>query len=78
MDGSDKTIIPSASLIELHNIGFKLIPLAEDVKTPTVNSTNEIYSNPNYWTAQKIEQECYRFKNVATTYGKTHIKDEQG
>ncbi|CAN5359959.1 hypothetical protein BH18THE2_BH18THE2_37200 [soil metagenome] len=76
--GSDKTIISLASLIELHNIGFKLIPLAEDVKTPTVNSTNEIFSNPNYWTAQKIEQEYYRFKNVATTYGKTHVKDEQG
>jgi putative DNA primase/helicase len=59
-------------------MGFKLIPLAQDSKTPTVKATNEIYVDPKYWTAEKIERENYRFKNVATTFGKTHLKDEQG
>ena len=35
-------------LIQSHNIGFKLIPLGEDGKTPTIKSTNEVYHNPNY------------------------------
>jgi hypothetical protein len=59
-------------------MGLKLVPLAEDAKTPAVSSTNEIYNDSNYWTQRRLEQESYRFKNVATTYGKTHIKDEQG
>jgi putative DNA primase/helicase len=59
-------------------MGFKLIPLAEDAKTPTVKATNEIYVDPQYWTAEKIESKNYRFKNVATTFGITNIKDEEG
>jgi hypothetical protein len=59
-------------------MGFKLIPLSQDAKTPTVKTTNEIYVDPKYWTAEKIESENYRFKNVATTFGITNIKDEEG
>src|SRR6266545_1071736 len=65
-------------LVEDHNIGFKLVPLAEDAKTPAVESTREIYDNPNYWSYEKLVQESYRFKNVATCFGRTHLKDEQG
>jgi hypothetical protein len=65
-------------LIQRHNIGFKLIPLGEDGKTPTIKSTNEVYHNPNYWTDEKITQEYSKFKNVATTFGKTHLKDPEG
>jgi hypothetical protein len=74
----DKTNIPLPELLGLHGMGFKLILLAYDAKTPCISSTNEIYNNGNYWTSEKIEHEYYRFKNVATIYGKTHLKDEQG
>lgn len=69
--------IDIVSLTNLHALGFKLIPLAEDSKTPNIKSTNDIYADPSFWTPEKIEEENYRFKNVATTFGKTHVKDEQ-
>jgi hypothetical protein len=65
-------------LLSYQAMGFKLIPLAEDAKTPTVKATNEIYVDPKYWMTEKIERENYRFKNVATTFGITNIKDEEG
>jgi hypothetical protein len=49
----------------------------EDSKTPAVKSTNEIYHNPNYWTTEKIAQ-LNNIKNVATTFGKTHLQDSEG
>jgi hypothetical protein len=70
--------IPQETLLSYQAMGFKLIPLAQDAKTPTVKTTNEIYVDPKYWTAEKIETENYRFKNVATTFGITNIKDEEG
>ena len=70
--------IPQKTLLSYQAMGFKLIPLAQDAKTPTVKTTNEIYIDPKYWTAEKIGTENYRFKNVATTFGKTNIKDEEG
>src|SRR6266480_2697614 len=70
--------IRPAVLVENHNIGFKLVPLAEDAKTPKVESTNEIYDDPNYWSYEKLVREAYMFNNVATLFGKTHLSDEQG
>jgi hypothetical protein len=49
----------------------------EDSKTPAVKSTNEIYNDPNYWTTEKIAQ-LSNIKNVATTFGKTHLLDPEG
>jgi hypothetical protein len=49
----------------------------EDSKTPAVKSTNEIYNDPNYWTTEKIAQ-LSNIKNVATTFGKTHLRDSEG
>jgi len=36
--------------------------------------------NPNYWNAETLIQEYKdrKFVNVATTFGRTHIKDELG
>jgi hypothetical protein len=64
-------------LLHLHEIGFKIIPLMGDSKTPAVKSTNEIYNDPNYWTTEKIAQ-LSNIKNVATTFGKTHLRDSEG
>ena len=69
-------IIRPAQLIELYKIGFKLVPLDEDGK-PAIAWT-DIYENTNYWNPDKLVQESYRFKNVATTFGKTNLKDDQG
>ena len=75
---SAENIIALSKLIEYNKTGLKLIPLAEDGMTPTIKSTNDVYYNTHYWTDEKIEQEHYSFHNVATTFGKTHIKDEKG
>jgi P4 family phage/plasmid primase-like protien len=64
-------------LIKLHNIGFKLVPLASDAKTPSIKSWLPIYYNPNYWTEEKLRKESYRFENVATCFSQT-IKDDGG
>ena len=71
------TTIRPAHLIELHQIGFKLVPLGKDGKP--VMSWTPIYDNPGYWTSEKIIQEASKFKNgVATVFGKTTIKDKKG
>jgi hypothetical protein len=38
---------------------------------------NYIYNHPEFWTEDRIKQEHWRFSNVATTFGKTHINDDQ-
>jgi hypothetical protein len=37
-----------------------------------------IYEDPNYWPVEKLIAECSKFKNVATVFGKSHVKDEKG
>ncbi|MDQ6862456.1 MAG: hypothetical protein M3044_01395 [Thermoproteota archaeon] len=69
-------VISPAQLIDFYKIGFKLVPLDEDGK-PAIAWT-DIYDNVNYWNPDKLVQESYKFKNVATTFGKTHLKDDQG
>ena len=63
------------TLVEYHKMGFKLVPLSSDNK-PVVK-WNPIYEDPNFWTAEKMEAES-KFQNVATVFGKTHIKDSEG
>ena len=42
----------TTSLIDLHKLGFKLVPLNESGK-PVIEWT-QIYDNPEYWTAEKL------------------------
>jgi P4 family phage/plasmid primase-like protien len=63
-------------LINLLNIGFKPVPLDENNKE--VGAWTPIYENPDYWTLERLKQQAYKFKNVATVFGKTYIKDEEG
>ena len=56
--------ITSLELINLHKIGFKLVPLNESGK-PVLEWT-QIYDNPEYWTVEKLIQNIYKFKNVAS------------
>jgi hypothetical protein len=63
-------------LSNLHDIGCKLIPLDENNRE--VEAWTPIYDNPNYWTSERLAGEAYKFKNVATVFGKTHLKDQDG
>lgn len=75
---NDKNVISIGILLGYNTIGFKVVPLGANSKTPAIKSTTEIYNDCTYWTTELIKQEHYRFKNVATTFGKTFIKDEKG
>ena len=72
----DNKVIPPLILTTYHRMGFKLVPLAEDSKTPTVSSTNDIYNDPNYWTEEKLIIDCSRFSNIAT-FGITYTLEGQ-
>jgi len=39
---------------------------------------NYIYNHPEFWTEDRVKKEHWRFNNVATTFGKTHLTDEKG
>ena len=73
--GSIGNIRP-ATLVQLRKLGFKLIPLSMD--NGVVISWTSVYENPNYWSAEKLITQWSIFKNVATVFGKTHVKDEKG
>jgi P4 family phage/plasmid primase-like protien len=38
---------------------------------------NYIYHHPEFWNEERLVKESWRFHNVATTFGKTHRKDDQ-
>lgn len=98
-DSNHSDLIPLSILIEYHIMGFKLVPLREDGKTPNVKGlltqeecqksidesgdgkehpVNYIHDHSEFWSKERLEREHWRFKNVATTYGKTRLKDEEG
>ncbi|MGC2575780.1 MAG: hypothetical protein WA364_30105, partial [Candidatus Nitrosopolaris sp.] len=68
--------IRPATLVRLHKLGFKLVPLSMD--NGVVISWNLVYEEPDYWSAEKLVSTYHKFKKVATVFGKTHVKDEQG
>jgi len=70
-----KSIRP-ATLIQLHKLGFKLVPLSLNHK-PVVDWT-PIYENSEYWSEEKLIAKWPIFENVATAFGKTHVKDSDG
>jgi hypothetical protein len=72
----DSNNIKPSTLVEYHKMGLKLVPLSSDNK-PVVK-WSQIYEDPNFWTAEKLVAESSKFQNVATVFGKTHIKDSEG
>lgn len=71
-------LISLEDLNHLRKLGFKLIPLREDSKTPNVPSTNDIYNNLEYWSEDTLRSKHHLFRNVATTFGMCHSKDKDG
>ena len=78
IDYNHNTSITSDILINFWKLGFKLVSLSANHK-PTGEWT-PIYENPNYWKVEDfVDSKVYsKFRNVATTLGKTHILDSEG
>ncbi|HKG87608.1 MAG TPA: hypothetical protein VKA95_04725 [Nitrososphaeraceae archaeon] len=70
-------MITSEIIISYWKIGFKLVPLDELSKSPLI-PWGAIYDNPDFWSIEKIREYTDKFYNVATTFGKSHVKDTQG
>jgi replicative DNA helicase Mcm len=75
LSNNNNNYLNPTTLLSLHKAGFKLVPLAQN-HTPSI-SWGPIYENPDYWSIEKLEtSDIYsKFINVASTVGKTHIKD---
>ena len=83
-------IITSKELCLLYKPGFKLVPLLENHEFP--QKWGAIYDNPHYWQISDFNDPtvdaiflncehpavCSQFKNIASTVGKTHLKDSEG
>jgi hypothetical protein len=69
--------ISYSDLLSLYEIGFKLVPLDEN-HIPSI-AWSDIYDNPGYWNNDTINdaEKHSKFTNVASTLGKTRIKDTQ-
>jgi len=59
------------TILNLHRLGFKLIPISMDGSTPCAR-WGKIYENG--WNAAELLKT--EFVNVATSFGKSHVKDE--
>ncbi len=75
-DAPGPQLIELGKIIDYYTIGFKLVPIGTDGKTPRIESTTAIYNNPNYWNIEKLQQEHWRFNNIGFVFGKTHVKDD--
>jgi len=63
--------MPPEKILELYRMGFKPIPILPDGVTPSIAWT-EIYENG--WGENELSRT--EFPNVATCFGRTHLKDE--
>jgi len=50
----------------------------KESKIRKVEPLNYIYNHPEFWNEERLTKEAYRFKNVATLPGRTHLKTEDG
>jgi P4 family phage/plasmid primase-like protien len=50
----------------------------EESKNGKEEPVNYVYNHPEFWNEERIKKEAYRFKNVATALGKTHLKRDDG
>lgn len=64
--------ISPEKLLNLHSIGFKLVPISKDGVTPAIEWT-KVYENG--WEPGELVD--VNFPNIATCFGKSHIKDDK-
>jgi mRNA-degrading endonuclease RelE of RelBE toxin-antitoxin system len=65
--------INQEKLLALHRIGFKLVPISEDAVSPTISWTKVFEGG---WDESELTR--VEFPNVATCFGRTHLKDKDG
>ena len=58
-------------------MGFMLVTLNELGITPTI-PWSEIYSRSDFWSVEKFKLLLDKFHNIATTFGKSHLRDIDG
>ncbi|MDF0682431.1 MAG: hypothetical protein P0116_15855, partial [Candidatus Nitrosocosmicus sp.] len=65
-------------LESLHKLGFKLVALSEEGLP--IEAWTSIYENSDYWKESDFTNPVVssKFKNIASTTGKTHLKDPNG
>jgi P4 family phage/plasmid primase-like protien len=67
--------IRPATILDLHKLGFKVVPLAADGKTPSMQWTAIYEEN---WKIDDLAGHYDKFNNIATCLGKTYVKDQEG
>lgn len=75
MINTELATIRPATTLSLHEIGFKVVPLSIDGKTPAIGWTS-VYDNG--WSREELSQHYSEFANIATCFGKSHVKDQDG
>jgi hypothetical protein len=76
MDIDTINLIPLKTLIIYQKLGFKLVSLDDLGKSPTI-AWSEIYDK-DFWSIEKISENANKFYNIATTFGKSHVKEAEG
>jgi putative DNA primase/helicase len=72
---SGENVVRPATILTLHKIGFKVVPLGPDGKTPIIG-WSPIYDVG--WNQHELSQKFGLFNNIATCFGKSHLKDDEG
>jgi hypothetical protein len=70
-------MITIETLIPYWKIGFKPVPLDDLGKNPVL-AWSEIYEDSKFWSEEKFEKYLSKFYNIATTFGKSHVRDLEG
>ena len=76
-------LVPLGDDGKIPNVSGLLNPEArqksiEESKNGKEEPVNYVYNHPEFWNEERIKKEAYRFKNVATALGKTHLKRDDG
>jgi hypothetical protein len=68
-------MITLENIISLWNAEFKLV-LLNELSTGLTLSWSEIYSTSDYWSDEKFRLQLNKFYNIATTFGRSHLRDK--
>jgi len=70
-----ENVVRPANVLALHKLGFKVVPLGPNGKTPAM-TWSTIYDVG--WNEEGLSRKYELFNNIATCFGKSRLKDEQG